>query len=142
MKRLFLFLFAASLLFVQNSCSDTEKVQPLEESEVVTATNVGEYALFETKNMWTFIKLNTADGRMWVVSYSTSGSPGYRVLSTHSLVPNDNPRTKDRFTLYPTENMWNFILLDKVDGRSWQVQWSFDGTNDFVVPIEKYGILD
>lgn len=29
-----------------------------------------------------------------------------------------------RFTLYPTQNRYNFILLDQTDGRTWQVQWS------------------
>ena len=29
-----------------------------------------------------------------------------------------------RFTLYPTDNIWTFILLDQVDGNTWQVQWS------------------
>ena len=29
-----------------------------------------------------------------------------------------------RFELYPTQNMYNFILLDKVKGGTWQVQWS------------------
>ena len=29
-----------------------------------------------------------------------------------------------RFFLYPTQNMYNFILLDQIDGRTWQVQWS------------------
>ena len=29
-----------------------------------------------------------------------------------------------RFKLYPTENTYNFIMVDVIDGRSWQVQWS------------------
>ena len=31
-----------------------------------------------------------------------------------------------RFCLYPTENTYNFILLDQIDGRVWQVQWNID----------------
>ena len=31
-----------------------------------------------------------------------------------------------RFFLYPTQNMYNFILLDQIDGRTWQVQWNID----------------
>ena len=27
------------------------------------------------------------------------------------------------FTLYPTKNIYNFILLDQEDGSAWQVQW-------------------
>ena len=29
-----------------------------------------------------------------------------------------------RFKLYPTGNMYNFIMVDVINGRSWQVQWS------------------
>ena len=31
-----------------------------------------------------------------------------------------------RFFLYPTVNNLNFILLDQIDGRTWQVQWNID----------------
>ena len=27
------------------------------------------------------------------------------------------------FELYPTQNMYQFILLDKSSGRTWHVQW-------------------
>ncbi len=29
-----------------------------------------------------------------------------------------------RFKLYPTGNMYNYIMVDVIDGRTWQVQWS------------------
>lgn len=29
------------------------------------------------------------------------------------------------FELYPTQNMYQFLLLDKVTGRTWHVQWGF-----------------
>ena len=29
-----------------------------------------------------------------------------------------------RFKLYPTENTYNFIMVDVIDGRTWQVQWN------------------
>ena len=28
--------------------------------------------------------------------------------------------------LYPTENTYNFIMVDVIDGRTWQVQWNID----------------
>ena len=31
-----------------------------------------------------------------------------------------------RFKLYPTDNMYNFIMVDVIDGRTWQVQWNID----------------
>ena len=29
-----------------------------------------------------------------------------------------------RFKLYPTDNMYNFIMVDVIEGRTWQIQWS------------------
>ena len=31
-----------------------------------------------------------------------------------------------RFKLYPTGNLYNFIMVDVIDGRTWQVQWNTD----------------
>ena len=31
-----------------------------------------------------------------------------------------------RFKLYPTNNMFNFIMVDVINGRTWQVQWNID----------------
>ena len=31
-----------------------------------------------------------------------------------------------RFKLYKTKNMYNFIMVDVIDGRTWQVQWNID----------------
>ena len=31
-----------------------------------------------------------------------------------------------QFKLYPTKNMFNFIMVNVIDGTTWQVQWSVD----------------
>lgn len=41
-----------------------------------------------------------------------------------------------RFKLVPTTNMWNFLLLDQIDGDVWQVQWSQEPKNRIVIKIE------
>ncbi|WP_223550544.1 hypothetical protein [Aestuariivivens sp. NBU2969] len=40
-----------------------------------------------------------------------------------------------RYKLYPTQNMYNFILLDVIDGYTYQVQWSIDKDKRLVLPI-------
>jgi len=82
------------------------------------------YRLFSTQNMYTFIKLDTRNGQMWQVQWSTKGSE-YRFETTLSDVSrvNKDEEKKGRFFLYPTTNIYNFILLDQIDGRTWQVQW-------------------
>lgn len=41
----------------------------------------------------------------------------------------------ERFKLFPTQNIYNFILLDRIDGKTWQVQWAFEEGNRAVMPI-------
>ena len=38
-----------------------------------------------------------------------------------------------RFKLYPTGNMYNFIMVDVIDGRTWQVQWHIDEAKRLVI---------
>lgn len=92
------------------------------------------YRLFPTTNMWIFIKLNTADGRMWLVQYSTTAGDQVEIPLSRIERAEESEKKDGRFTLYATQNMYNFILLDQIDGRVWQVQWSTEGDN-LVIPI-------
>lgn len=109
-----------TILFAQRTQSTSEPpIQNISTDSCIV------YRLFATRNMYTFIKLNTKNGKMWQVQWSTKGSE-YRfetVLSDISLV-NKEGEKNGRFFLYPTTNIYNFILLDQIDGRTWQVQWS------------------
>jgi hypothetical protein len=82
------------------------------------------YRLFSTRNMYTFIKLNTRNGKMWQVQWGTESQYQFETtLSNISRVTIEDERN-GRFFLYPTTNIYNFILIDQIDGRVWQVQWS------------------
>lgn len=72
---------------------------------------------------------------MWQVQWSTKGSD-YRFETTLSDISRvDKEEEKNgRFFLYPTTNIYNFILLDQIDGRAWQVQWGKEGERA-VLPI-------
>lgn len=85
------------------------------------------YRLFSTKNMYTFIKLNTRNGQMWQVQWGTESK--YRFETTLSDISrvNKDEEKNGRFFLYPSTNIYNFILLDQIDGRAWQVQWGKEG---------------
>ena len=92
------------------------------------------YRLFSTKNMYTFIKLNTRNGQMWQVQWGTESK--YRFETTLSDISrvNKDEEKNGRFFLYPSTNVYNFILLDQIDGRAWQVQWGKEGER-MVIPI-------
>jgi len=85
--------------------------------------------------MWTFIKLDTRNGRMWQVQFDVQGDNRMEtILNDKPLVTSDK-EAYGRFTLYATQNIFNFILLDKMDGGTWQVQWSIDENKRGIVPI-------
>lgn len=95
------------------------------------------YRLFPTQNMWTFIKLNTRNGQMWQVQYDVKDSNRFETILNSESQTTRETEVNDRFTLCPTQNMYTFLLLDQFDGRTWQVQWSTEAKNRFIIPIAK-----
>lgn len=94
------------------------------------------YQLFPTQNTWNFLKLNTRNGKMWQVQYSIEDDSRFETpLNLLPLVDKEK-EIDNRFTLYPTQNIWTFILFDQIDGTSWQVQWSIDSEDRGIWPIE------
>lgn len=93
------------------------------------------YRLYPTTNMWTFLKLNTEDGRICQVQYSLDSENRFETYLNLIPLAVGLDIKPGRFTLYPTQNMWTFILLDTINGSTWQVQWSQDADNRGVIPI-------
>ena len=93
-------------------------------TQIISTDTAVTYRLFSTRNMYTFIKLDTRNGKVWQVQWSNKGKE-YRFESTLSDISqvNKDEEKNGRFFLYPTTNIYTFILLDQVDGRTWQVQW-------------------
>ena len=120
--------FASVTAFAQKSTSEAPIQNISTDSSVV-------YRLFATRNMYTFIKLNTRNGQMWQVQWGKESKYQFEnILSNISRVNKDEEKN-GRFFLYPTRNIYNFILLDQIDGRVWQVQWSLEANERMVVPI-------
>jgi len=98
--------------------------------------NVGVYRLFPTENMWTFLQLNTRTGQIWQIQFDVQGDNRGSVILNHTPLVSSSNEINGRFTLYPTQNRWTFILLDTVDGRTWQVQWSQEANRRFIIRID------
>jgi hypothetical protein len=132
MKKLTLLLF---LLLGSISLHAQTKTKPnvVDNVKEIQGAN---FRLFPTTNMWTFIKLDTRNGLLWQVQYSLN--PENRMVTYLNLgrLASVNEEVKDRFTLYPTQNMYNFILLDQVNGKTWQVQWATEYANRGISLIE------
>ena len=118
----FIILLVSTLLLI--SCFDTSSQREIDN-----------YRLFATKNMWTFIELDTVTGKMWQIQFDVQGdNRGGVVLNEQDLL-DGRRKIPGRFTLYETQNMYNFILHDQIDGMTWQVQWSIESENRGIIRI-------
>ena len=120
------FLFGLMTLFFFTSCNqDTDRY----------GKNV-RFKMFPTENIWTFLKLDTRSGLIWQVQYSVDENFRGEVELNDKALVTDDTAENGRFTLCQTKNMYNFILLDQIDGKMWQVQWSIDEENRMIIPIQ------
>lgn len=126
MKKLSLII---TFLFCLICCS-----KAAEPATVVAPTTnaINNYLLYPTSNIYTFIKLDTRNGKIWQVQYSMDENEFEVVLNDRELVSNGQP---GQFALYPTTNNWTFLLLDTINGDVWHVQWSQDSNNRGIIPI-------
>ncbi len=89
------------------------------------------YRLFRTQNIYMFLLLDTRTGQISQVQWNP------QIDSRFASSLNPKPLALDgkagRFTLYPTQNIYTFLLLDQYSGNTWQVQW---GKDRLIVPIE------
>jgi hypothetical protein len=99
------------------------------------------FRLFRTKNIYTLLKLDTRTGQIWQIQWSNDDTSRFSVpLNRTILVPPGTPGhpatlKPGRFTLSPTSNIYNFVLIDEEDGRIWQVQWG-EEKQRLILPIE------
>lgn len=90
------------------------------------------YRLFNTHNIYTFLKLDTRSGQIWQVQWGDKAHRFVEPINAKALVSGGNP---GRFTLYNTTNTYTFILLDQETGDAWYLQWG--NTEDrFIVHID------
>lgn len=93
------------------------------------------YKLYQTKNIYTFLQLDTKTGMIDQFQWSLDSD------NEGSVVINDVDLRiglgygSGTFELYPTENMYQFILLDKTTGRKWHVQWGMESSKRWIRAI-------
>ena len=91
------------------------------------------YKLYPTENIYNFLQLDTSTGRIDLVQWSLDDEKeGSVTLNGEDLSLGTGSST---FELYPTKNMYQFILLDKVYGRKWHVQWGFESSKRWIKRI-------
>lgn len=91
------------------------------------------YKFYPTKNIFNFLLLDTKTGKIDIVQWSLGdGKEGSITLNDEDLSLNTGCGT---FELHSTKNTFQFLLLDKVTGRKWHVQWGFEANERWIRQI-------
>ena len=151
MKRIIFLFFALTIahgLFAQDRVVDSVviKASQLDSLDHLLLYRISQhtapvYRLYPTDNMWTFLELETTTGKIWQIQYSLESEKRLKLpLNSYNyasysdiLDERDNEEFAGRFELIKTQNMYNFLLLDTLSGRIWQIQWSMNADNRGVV---------
>ena len=88
------------------------------------------YKMYRTENIYTLLKLDTKTGQIYQVQWSLEDNKeGIWTINSTNLSYDTGCGT---FELYATSNMYQFILLDKVTGRQWHVQWGIGDSKRWI----------
>ena len=90
------------------------------------------YKLYQTENIYTFLQLDTKTGMIEQVQWSLdSDNEGSFPINSEDLTFGLGYGSGS-FELYPTKNMYQFLLLDKTNGRKWHIQWGIGDTKRWI----------
>ena len=126
MKKTFLLLLFAIIPLVSFAQSDSlhltiketvpnqnkieEEKTIMVDGEVFTKTT-DRYKIYSTTNMYNLLKLDTQTGQIWRIQWNLDDEKRFEsVVSYKCLVESDDIWVNGRFEIYPTQNIYNFIL--------------------------------
>jgi len=124
-------LIAVALLMLTRIAFPDEADLMLTQSQNPNAV----YRLFNTKNIFNLLLLNTTNGSIQKVQWGQKGI-SFHVPLAPCLGATGQNSHPGRYTLQATQNVWTFIMLDQDTGETWYVQWSLNDDNDFCLPIK------
>lgn len=90
------------------------------------------YKLYQTENIYTLLELDTKTGRIDQVQWSLDINKEFSVCINKDDLSYGYGYGSNSFELYPTKNMYQFILIDKTDGRKWHVQWGMEDSKRWI----------
>ena len=90
------------------------------------------YKLYQTENIYTLLQLDTKTGMIEQVQWSLdSDNEGSVTINSDDLTYGYGYGSGS-FELYPTKNMYQFILIDKTSGKKWHVQWGMESSKRWI----------
>lgn len=93
------------------------------------------FKMYQTENIRNLLKLDTRTGGVWQVQYRMKDASAQTVSIEYwgSVgVIKEEDGWDGRFELYPTKNMYTFIMIDTGTGATYQVQWGMESDYRFI----------
>ena len=84
------------------------------------------YKLHPTQNIYNFLELDTKTGIIKQVQWNLDSDKEGTVYINRKDLDFGMGEGSGTFELYSTQNIYQFILLNKVTGSMWHVQWGFE----------------
>lgn len=105
--------------------------QLLEHLEINTSLKE-RYKLYQTDNIYTFLQLDTKTGIIEQVQWSLDSDNEGSVSINSDDLTYGLGYGSGSFELYPTKNMYQFILINKTTGQKWHVQWGMESSKRWI----------
>ena len=102
------------------------------ENLVINTSLKERYKLYQTENIYTFLQLDTATGMIKQVHWSLKHDNEFSVTINSADVTYGDGYGPGSFELYPTKNIYQFILIDKTCGKKWHVQWGMKSNERWI----------
>ena len=93
------------------------------------------FKLYQTENIYNLLQLDTKTGRIEQVQWSLDDEKEGTMIINSEDLSYGHGYGSGCFELYPTKNMYQFILMDKTDGRMWHVQWGIGSSKRWIQRI-------
>ena len=103
----------------------------LEQIEIDSSLK-GRFKLYKTENIYNFLELDTKTGKIQQVQWSLDEKKEGSVVINNVDLSLGLGYGSSCFELYPTSNIYQFILIDKTDGRKWHVQWGLENAERWI----------
>jgi len=109
--------------------------------------DIERFKIYETQNVNIHLKLDTKKGNVYMVQRQTNEAEAMEVLINIIPIPmlwsseelanyDESENVIGRYKLYPTQNIWTFLMQDVIGGKTYQVQWGFEVDDRIVILIE------
>lgn len=113
----------------------TDSINKLILVEIYENLDKPRFKMYQTENTYNLLKLDTRTGGVWQVQYRmkevSAQTEAINYWGSVGVIKEEDS-WDGRFELYPTKNMYTFIMIDTGTGATYQVQWGTEPNYRFM----------